>query len=155
MGLFGLGKKEEKKPSKLEFERLPALPEFPTAEEEVSELPHYEPSISELKKEVSKRDDFSEIPIREKKVMPVMGASKPAAYTSSSEEKPLFIKIDHYKEALRAVDTLKAKILEAEKVLQSLEEIRDQENSKLESWKSEIQALKDKLLTIDQSLFEA
>ncbi len=153
MALFGLGKKEDKKPSRLDFERLPSLPEFPSAEQEVPELPHYEASISDLKKEVTRSDEM-DIPVREKKVMPTV-ASKSAPYTSSGEEKPLFIKIDHYKEALRAIDTLKAKIAEAEEVLHSLEDIRDEESKKLESWKSELTAVKDKLLTIDQSLFEA
>lgn len=157
MGLFGLGKKEEKTPSKMEYDKLPNLPEFPSAEQEVPDLPHYEPSISDLKKEVSKKDE--EIPMREKKVRPIMGHHRVShaapSHVVMGEEKPLFIKIDHYKEALRAIDTLKAKIAEAEQVLQSLEEIREDENAKLEKWKSELQTIKDKLLSIDQSLFEA
>ena len=154
MGLFGLGKKEEKRSSTLEYSKLPNLPEFPSAEEEIPELPQYEPSISQLKREVSKNDE--DIPFREKRIAPVMaGAKMKPSHVNMGEEKPLFIKIDHYKEALRAIDTMKAKITEAEQVLHSLEEIREDENTKLEKWKSELENIKDKLLSIDHSLFEA
>ena len=156
MALFGLGKKEERRSMRSEMDRLPTLPEFPSAEEheDIPELPHYEPSISELKREVEK--PALDIPVREKRVIPIVSAqvSRPS-YLSTGEEKPLFIKVDRYKEALRAIDSLKAKITEAENVLRTLEDIREDESRKLESWKSEIQSLKDKLLTIDQSLFEA
>ncbi|HZX11986.1 MAG TPA: hypothetical protein VFE88_00820 [Candidatus Nanoarchaeia archaeon] len=155
MALFGLGKKEERKPASLDFQRLPNLPEFPSAEEEVPELPHYEPTIHELKREVTKAEPAQEdIPFREKRVTPVFSHTKPASVVHS-EEKPLFIQLEHYKEALRAVDTLKAKIIEAERVLKAIEDIRDEENSKLESWKTELQTIKEKLLSIDQHLFEA
>ena len=157
MGLFGIGKKEDKKP-RMDFERLPPLPEFPSAEQEVADLPSYEPSISDLKREVDRTSDI-DIPVRERKVTPVFSQNTTPQvdkFTNNvfREEKPLFIKIDKYKEALRAIDTLKAKLMEAEKVLKSLEDIRDEENHKLEAWKSELETVKSKLLTIDQSLFE-
>jgi len=173
MGLFG--KKKEEKKAMPETEHLPNLPEFPSAEqhEELPELPHYEPSIGELKKEVARplpANEFEGIPQRRAAVRPTLAAVKvaphekmmeheprrmAAAYISHDEEKPLFIKVDNYKEALKAIESLKVKVTEAEKILRSLEEIREQEYEKLEMWKNEVQALKEKLLKVDESLFEA
>src|SRR3989338_8893758 len=113
MGLFGIGKKEDKKP-RMDFEQLPPLPEFPSAEQEVADLPSYEPSISDLKREVDRTSDI-DIPVRERKVTPVFSQNTTPQvdkFTNNvfREEKLLFIKIDKYKEELRAIDTLKAKL---------------------------------------------
>ncbi len=156
MGLFF---KNKPKPVFEEESHLPALPEFPSIEEHHDEmlnsnaepqtLPSYEPTISQIKQEVEKPGE-SDVPQRERKVMPKM-AMRSAEIT---QEKPLFIKIDHYKDALRAVDHLKEKVAEAEQLLKIIEDIRTQEEQRLEAWKHDVQSLKDKLLSIDQNLFE-
>ncbi|MBI5391638.1 hypothetical protein HZB00_01415 [Candidatus Woesearchaeota archaeon] len=144
MGLFS----SKKKDSEMSNSSIPPLPEFPSMpEEETAEFPAYEPTISDIKQEVSKEETV--IPVRERKVVPTLVAHAPV-----SEEKPLFIKVEHYKEAMHAIDALKERIVLAERILGSLEELRSQEEQKLEAWKNEIQGLKEKLLTIDQSLFE-
>ncbi|GEM_PF-2442084 len=70
------------------------------------------------------------------------------------EDKPLFIRIDNYKKAMSMLDALKEKLTDAEDVLKGLEEVRSQEELKLETWKRDIQGLKEKLLSIDKELFE-
>lgn len=147
----------KKKQNLPEEDHLPALPEFPalddTPEDEgPQELPSYEPTIGEIKREVERSE--SDIPLRERRVMPKMAPVSAPMTPAFTEEKPLFIKVDHYKAALRAIDELKEKIVEAERILKIVEDIRTQEDERLASWKQDLQTLKDKLLTIDQNLFE-
>lgn len=171
MGLFSVTKKpEEKRPAGVQ--RISSFPEFPPIEEEhgTSEFPAYEPTIGDIKKEITKSETNSpfEIPTREKKPEPRMFAAtqmqQPSFMPSrtaesrsspaSSEDHMLFIKIDKYKDAMHDIQHLKTKISEAEKILSSLEELKAEEDSKLSKWNSEIQGLKEKLMSLDKTLFE-
>ena len=72
----------------------------------------------------------------------------------SGPEKPLFVKIDKYKSALNAIDNLKVKIREAEGVLSEINSVRQQEAQKLDEWRKDLRDIRERLLTIDQNLFE-
>jgi hypothetical protein len=131
---------------------LPDLPEFP----EIPEDDHmgYESTIQDIKRGIDNdqtkeepshpmADDFQQ-PIS--RPQPVMAAP--------GEDKPLFVKIDQYKVALAELDKLKQKAAEAETLLEQIESVRADESSKLESWKKEVGAIKEKLLSVDRTLFE-
>lgn len=156
MGLFSLTKKPEEK--KLEAQKLPSFPEFPAVHEELPEFPAYEPTIGEIKKEITRPEEF-EVPVRDKKAERNMFATQlqpqPAATKLMPTERTLFIKIDKYKDAMHDIQSLKIKIAEAERILTGLEELKAEEDSKLSKWNSEIQELKEKLLSLDRNLFEA
>ncbi len=171
MALFGLGKKKEqdkfsKAPSQFtqQMASMPSLPEFPSLdEEEVSGFPKYEPTVADIKKEINKTgDEDISIPIRNQD----FSGKKMAAVSSEvivpvetakrvmSEDKSLFVKIDNYKQALHTLEALKAKLEDAEEVFRAFEDIKSQEDEKLETWKRDLQNMKDKLLSIDKELFE-
>lgn len=162
MGLFSLTKKPvEKSPEQSSFPKFPEVEEMP-------EFPAYEPTIGEIKKEITKPEDF-EIPVRDRKSEQknMFGAqieSRPqftpektdfSAPKMPQDGKTLFIKIDKYKEAMHDINSLKTKIAEAERIFSSLEEIKAEEDSKLGKWNSEVQEIKEKLLSLDKNLFEA
>lgn len=73
-----------------------------------------------------------------------------ASYTS---QKPLFVKIEDYKDAVYTIDKIKAKLKEADAVLEELSKIRRQEDTQLEDWRHDIENIKSKLLEIDKTLF--
>ena len=142
--------------------RLPPLPELP-------KFPSYEPVIARemntIKAEVQKA--APEIPIRQKPVMNQMPPRemqmpkpepRPMEFrperVTLREEKPLFIKIDKYKEALRLIDNVKARLSEAEHILDELHRIKQDEDRQLQSWRNDIEKLKEKLLDADKTLFE-
>lgn len=165
MGLFSLTKKPEEKKAPEQS----SFPNFPDVhDEEMPEFPAYEPTIGEIKKEITKPEDF-DIPIREKRPeqKSMFGAqieSRPpftpakmdfSAPKMPQEGKTLFIKIDKYKEAMHDINSLKTKIAEAERILSSIEEIKAEEDSKLNKWNGEIQEIKEKILSLDKNLFEA
>ena len=165
MGLFSKKKKEVKK-----IDVLPPLPEIPKFEPRpVSniEMPSYEPAMTAIKKEVGEpqidsRIDLA-IPMRkpsETIIRKSLIEERPIAEQRpetrySKEEKPVFVKIDKYRDALRMIEDIKSKIEEAEKSISELESIKNAEQKNIESWKSDLNEIKSKLLDIDKKLFEA
>ena len=145
MAIFGSNKNKSNN-----LQPLPDFPEMPE-EENVPEFPSYEPTIREIKKEVNKPslDDDFEIP-----EIPTRTQSKPTHRIATDGEKPLFVKVSKYKEAVKDLESLKMKIEEAEDILQDVEHLKEQERIKLEQWKADLQDLKEKLLSIDERLFE-
>jgi len=129
----------KKKDEKLE---LPRLPEFP------SYTPTIKP-LDQIKAEVQRQD----IPFRQK-TMPLTTPKPQIVQQAIHEEKPIFVKIDKYKTAIHLIDSIKAKIKEAENTLDELMRIKDEEERNLRAWKDEIEKIKNKLLDIDKNLFE-
>jgi len=152
MSLFA---KKKEMPRPLKIEKMPSLPDFPDLpDEENLDFPSYESSIGDIKREVEKESSFErpdfEIPRREKSFSP-----KFVDTGMVDADKPLFVKIESYREAVKELDKLKEKLAQAEELLGDLEEIRTKETEKLDSWRRDIASLKEKLLSVDQHLFEA
>jgi hypothetical protein len=139
MGLFSSKRKDEPKV-------LSPLPEFPRISEE-PKFPTYEPQFKQLpeEKEIN-------IPLRKPVFSPrqIDIQSSPA----SIEEKPLFVKIDRYKEALSSINDIKNKLKEIESILSKLEEIKNVEDKELTTWRDNIDIIKEKLISVDKRLFE-
>ncbi|QQG39017.1 MAG: hypothetical protein HYS32_00975 [Candidatus Woesearchaeota archaeon] len=139
---------------------LPDLPEPPAAPFPRSrlDLPKFEPpkfpDLPELPsyKPMGEPKRFTppslEIPIR-----------KPPTMTHEDIEvgrkAPLFVKISKYRSVLTSINHIKAKIQEAENILAKLDDIKSEEDRELESWHASINEIKEKLLHIDENLFEA
>jgi len=138
MGLFSKKKDEPKV--------LSHLPEFPKLSEE-PKFPTYEPQFKQFEeKEI-------DIPIRKPAFSPRpidLESNRPATI----EEKPLFVKIDRYKEALSSINDIKNKLKEIEAILSKLEEIKNQEDKELTTWHDNIDTIKEKLISVDKRLFE-
>jgi chromosome segregation ATPase len=160
MGLF-TNKKEEKKPTV----STDQFPEFPDMNE--GDIPSYQPTIADIKKEIGKGmedEEEVEVPIRQKPEKTMASASQEVSFKFESprkdlqempsSEKPLFVKINNYKTAIENLDDLKKKLSEADHLLNEIEDIKKKEDEKLESWKNNLQKLKEKLSSIDQNLFE-
>lgn len=155
MGLFT--KKKQDQSQSNNGGDLPELPEFPdmhdsSMHEDVLEFPSYEPTIKDIKDEVDKEDDF-DVPQRER-AMPQAQQRNSQQKMGMNDEKPLFVQIDKYKDVLRSIEVLKAKLANAEDLLKGLDELKSKEEQKIEEWKQDVQNMKERLLTIDQELFE-
>lgn len=134
---------KDKKKSLSDFpvpeKRFPDFPK-PDFEEEEEELPSYKPSFSE---------DFGSLK-ELKKPIRVTEMLRPKETT-----KPFFIKIDKYEEAMANLNSIKVKIEEIESIINSLRQIKREEDSELEKWQNSLNSIKDKLIMIDQTLFES
>lgn len=111
-----------------EIRQLPPLPEEIPQEE----FPSYEPQF---------RPEEFKIPIE-----------KPRSITL--ESKPIYVKIDKYKSAMKTLAEIKARLFEAEKILDNLRKIKNEEDNEFENWRNDIEQIKEKLLSVDKELFE-
>ncbi|MBI5872501.1 hypothetical protein HZB88_05480 [archaeon] len=93
---------------------------------EPTELPTYEPVSEE---EISRGDE-------------------------SKAGSPLFVKVEDYKHVLDTLKRLKAKLADAESILEKLSGIKAEEDKELESWKRDLETIKRQLMAIDNKLFE-
>lgn len=155
MKLFAKKKEEAKT-------ELPPLkfPEFPKEQK----VPSYEPGVTpgeatSIKEAVSPR---LEIPIR-KPVARIptfsqpIGRERPAYEEREGIQKrgqTLFVKIERYKDATAKMDHIKDKIMEAERVLKKLDEMKRKEDEELIRWHQDLEVIKTKILSVDKSLFE-
>ena len=71
------------------------------------------------------------------------------------EEKPVFVKIDKYRESMKTLDSIKSKLEEADELLKNLTKLRQDEERELEDWQNSLNEIRQKLLKIDKDLFEA
>ncbi len=69
-------------------------------------------------------------------------------------DKPVFVKLENYREALSTIDALKNKIKEMDDLLQKIEGVRAQEQQQLQSAKEGLARVKESLLSVDKQLFE-
>lgn len=72
----------------------------------------------------------------------------------SHEGMPVYVKVDEYKEVLDLVNVLKEKLNDARGLLDHLNELKNEEDAELESWKLSIEDIEKKLHFIDTTLFE-
>ncbi len=139
------------------------LPELPKLPEEKLGFPKYNDEIGAIKKEVEK----SPIPIRKKAIRPISipqisetrQIAKPInvpkrTVPNGQSGKPIFVKIDSYKEAIESIETIKGLCKEADLVLADLSKIRSEEDKELAKWHSDVEKIKNKLLVVDKKLFE-
>ncbi len=136
----------KKKEKKEDSHKLPELPkmEFPSYEPQIETIENkkndFKPSRYKIEEEPEERGYEREMIPRRK--MDVVG------------DKPLFIKMDKYKDAINDIENIKKRIREAEGILGELERIKAEEDKEIESWKVEIERIKNKLMDVDRKLFE-
>jgi len=141
------------------IERIPEFPRLP------AELPSYEPELPDFKPM-----KFQEIPEPEQSILPPLEIpirkktdfSPRPLLTEETErinplraEKPLFIKIDRYKEAIANIDSIKDKIKEADAVINKIYDLKSEEERELTEWHSTLTKIKEKLIAVDKKLFES
>jgi len=159
MGLFGKKEKEKKQDLPLKFPDIP------------SDIPKYEgisPEHREIKEaimpplDIPQRKPIMKPKQRDETFMPPMDIpgfqprleESHETFTHSKKEKTMFVKVDEYQKATKAIEKIKEKIEESQKILNKLKELKDEEDSELESWQHNLEDLKEKLLEVDQKLFE-
>jgi len=68
--------------------------------------------------------------------------------------KQIFVKMEHYKEALDTIDKIREKIREADVVLNDLRNMKQKEDEHLEKWHRNLDGIKERLSRMDQVLYE-
>ncbi len=69
-------------------------------------------------------------------------------------ETPLFVKIEEYKDVLDVVNMIKSKIADAKRTLGKINELKNEEDTELESWRNTLEEMERKVEFVDKALFE-
>jgi len=154
MGFFTKKKKEDRILPLPEFPRLPNESSYPFYDEQLNENKGQKPDFTKvmpssdffekkLSKDFQKDMDFNELPSRR----PVLALEK--------DDKPVFVKIDKYRESVKALSSIKSKLEEADNLLKNLMRIKQDEERELDEWQNTLNEIRQRLLKIDKDLFEA
>lgn len=68
-------------------------------------------------------------------------------------KKQIFVKMDHYKEALDTINKIREKIKNADAVLNDLRAMKSKEDEHLEKWHKDLEVIKEKLGKMDDVLY--
>ncbi len=152
MGLFSSKKKDKMLPR-------PELPPLKFPDLPVEDLPSYPPMQGMSSGEAQTLRGAVQSPeftLFQRQFMPQMPQEEMLSLGMHEEmERPLFVRIEKYKDVMETLNELKDKMKDAGDVLRELNRIKDEEEQELASWHHDLEAIKEKLMTIDKSLFES
>jgi hypothetical protein len=143
------------------------LPKLPKSNEGKEMFPSYQSEFSNIKKEIAKptftapkqATDISvtpkPIPIAPKVEIPAVSVAQGVAVERVVVgDKPIYVKMDQYKDAMHNIDKIKELCNEADRMLSEISKLRASEDKELEQWQGEVDKIKDKILLVDKKLFE-
>jgi hypothetical protein len=144
---------EKMETEKFEFPELPPLHEI--EHEELKETPMPEHEAQEW------HDFFKEPEKITPETLPHIEAPKPlkALELPEAEERqfhdlrPLFVKSDDYKEIMRGIQDIKAKVNESDSILLNLNEVKNQKDKEFQKMHNQIADIQRKLVYIDKTVF--
>jgi len=174
MGLFSKEKKREV--SKI---NLPHLPELPSSNNfNFPELPNFPESPELPAIETNPMPNLPEFPTSESleqqeikgALTPPLGFQKSGfssfkpfsesfespVYHSTEKSRinePVFIRLDKFQMAIETFEEIINKVNEIESLIKKTKEIRRQEEEELNVWEKEIETIKSRMNSIDQSVF--
>jgi len=92
-------------------------------------------------------------PPEEPKIPPRPSVSPPT-YKGSSEDSPIFIRIDKFKEVQEELAKINDQISEAISVVKIMKEAKEKEAEKITLWETEMKKMYAKLNEMDESIFK-
>ena len=119
--------------SKKSLQDLPAPSSFQFGSVKSISLPEIEEEISSSVSQVKQSFEIKEEP---------------------KTRKQIFVKMEHYKEALDTIEKIREKIKEADVVLNDLRNMKQKEDEHLEKWHKNLDGIKERLSRMDQVLYE-
>ena len=167
MGLFQ--KKDEEKKQLPELPGMSSLPELPPlpalTKSDISPLPSFSRNefsassgmgLQAIKATIREGSTKGlEYMPEERRTIEVSDKDsiKAAMAPRTVSKEPVFVKLDKFREATEKFNEIKEKVSEIEDSLRKLKEIKEKEDSELKSWDEEMQLIKQKVESIDNSLF--
>ena len=68
-------------------------------------------------------------------------------------DKPVFVKVDEYKDILDILELTQDKVRKARAMLSKIQELKLQEDRALDTWKHDLDLVESRVQEIDQKLF--
>ncbi len=70
------------------------------------------------------------------------------------ETMPVFVRIDEYRDVLDVMNIVRNKLEEAKATITKINELKNEEDSELELWRTGVEEIERKLAFVDKVLFE-
>jgi len=130
-------------------------------EDDYEDLEDYDEEI-EVTKEIKKIPSNSEAPrVREIESeedlhmtkMPTKAPAVKESVNQRNKDDSVFIKLEKFEESLDLFGDMKKQLAEAEKLLNKIKEVKDQENEELISWTTKVESMKNQIEKIDKNIF--
>lgn len=144
--------------------KLPKLPAYPTTQlgEELSKNTIKE-AINGKKEEEVETNDFVEkqmmskpleLKLNKKLNSNINKIIPSKEYKSKIKQKgPIFIRVDKFQESLEIFEEAKDKIMEMEKMLEEIKQIKENEEKELSAWENEILLIKNQIEKVEKDIF--
>jgi len=116
------------------------------------EMTKEEDTFSSIKQNVSKPEETLFSQPEFKKIPDIEPFSEPKIHEHSSAP-TMFVKVVNYKTAMSKMKNIREKLAEAQSVLSKLDEIKRREEQELMIWHHDLEAIKSKLMDIDDKMF--
>ena len=69
-------------------------------------------------------------------------------------QKPVYVKLEEYKNILALVDTLKAQLMSAKDTLNEIRKLKQEEDVELEIWQTVVTEIENRITFIDNTITE-
>lgn len=69
-------------------------------------------------------------------------------------KQPIFVKLDEYNEIMKMVSSIKDKVEDAKRALDSINDLKHKEDTELESWKTNLTEIEKRIEDITQTFTE-
>lgn len=69
------------------------------------------------------------------------------------KKEPVYIRVDKFEEALKTFEKTKKEIIEIEKILSDITQVREDEDRELENWQKDVLKIKEQIEKVDQDIF--
>ena len=132
---------------------LPKFPDLPSKKETFQEYKPIIPSFSDIKFEVNKPKPILPSENSEIEEFNFAETFSRKGTPINKENEELFVKVEKYEQAMKVLSDLKDSFKKTEDILKSLQTIKSEEDKEINKWTSEIQRLKNKVISIDSTLF--
>jgi hypothetical protein len=92
-------------------------------------------------------------PSAAQKIPPRFSGMRSEMRRKAEPEEPIYVRIDKFEEGIKALETAKKQIMEIEKLLSDIRNIKEDEEKELASWGKNIQLAKEQIEKIDREIF--
>lgn len=139
-------------------EDLPELPGEDNEEEMMSkkspkliELEEWKPSLPPAQAQAPSRPMSTP---KMSKQVPRPQLPPPSRQQSMEENRPVFIKLDKFKEARQSLATISEKVDHLDELLKMIKEVKSKENAEIDHWEQEIEKIKSRIGSVNSEIFE-
>ncbi|MGV8142355.1 MAG: hypothetical protein ACP5NS_01820 [Candidatus Pacearchaeota archaeon] len=137
-----------------EDKNLPELPEWSPKPQE--ELPSQRRTIEMQEWSPSSQQIPSNSSMLEERIprMPVMQQEQPFSRESRDNKRPIFVKIEKFKESRESLTKIAEKLDQMDELLKMIKDVKSKEDAEITEWERDIENIKARIAFINKEIFE-